>query len=553
MTSTDLSTNWLFKAAGELPFHRPQIQTADWLLGNIPGHIHRDLVDNGIIADPFTDRHEIGCAWVDDTDWTYQTEFDFQPSDELPTRALRFEGLDTVCAIFLNDDLIASHDNMFVPLELDVSSKLRTGKNSLRVEFKSAVKTGIERRKKFFEEQSLPWDTVWFDERAFVRKAGYMSGWDWGPRLVSCGIWKPVQLLQYRSRIKSFHVHTEPLANGAFRLRTETIVEGDDQPKVQFASQTYDGDLDIVVESPELWWPNGYGAPTLHEISAILESGHRVNKKIGFRTIELTREPDSQGESFDFVVNEKKIWARGANWIPNDSFPSRITDRDYKRQVETCQELNMNMLRVWGGGLYESDAFYDACDENGILVWQDFPYACSYYPDDDAACASADQEAHYQIERLRDRTSLALWCGNNENLVLWESQWGGKEKSPPLASMANESITKSYPRQYQSSIHKRPTSFQVRRAPRFKPKRQPEQTRANTATSIIGMCGTAAAIGSTTPNQPLASPPNSALQALAHYRNGSRSSPGRANGSSTPRPSAGTTKPENPLKPTTAT
>ncbi len=257
-----------------------------------------------------------------------------------------------------------------------------------------------------------------------------MSGWDWGPRLVSCGIWKPVQLLQYRSRIKGFHVHNEPLANGAFRLRTETVVEGDGQPKIKFDSQTYQGDMDIVVDSPELWWPNGYGTPTLHQISASLESGHRITKSIGFRTIELSRAADNRGESFDFVVNGKKIWARGANWIPNDSFPSRVTDRDYKRQVETCQELNMNMLRVWGGGLYESDAFYDACDENGILVWQDFPYACSYYPDDDAACASADQEARYQIERLRERASLALWCGNNENLVLWESKWGGNEKSP---------------------------------------------------------------------------------------------------------------------------
>jgi len=173
------------------------------------------------------------------------------------------------------------------------------------------------------------------------------------------------------------------------------------------------------------------GEPHLYAASARLDTGHEVRKRIGLRTIELRRERDRFGESFEFVVNGQRLWARGANWIPNDSFPSRVTEADYRAQVETCRDLGMNMLRVWGGGLYEAEAFYDACDAAGMLVWQDFPYACSYYPDDEPALAAARAEAEFHVRRLRDRASLALWCGNNENGMMWEGKWGGAGNSPP--------------------------------------------------------------------------------------------------------------------------
>jgi beta-mannosidase len=430
MTATYLSSNWRVKAAPAVDFPRPQIQEIEWMPASVPGHVHCDLVANDVIPDPFMDRYEAGCKWIDETDWIYETDFEWHPADGLGHQVLRFEGLDTVCQVFLNDVPIAKHDNMFVPLEVEVTGRLIDGLNTLRVLFTSAVSEGIARRRAFFEKEGVAWDTPMFDERAFIRKAGYMSGWDWGPRLVSSGIWKPVQLLDFSSRITSFTVHTEKVGEGRFRLWTETVVQGDEQAVVSFQDQTVTGELDVIVDDPDLWWPNGYGSQTLHSVSASLPSGQRIEKKVGFRTIELLREKDTFGESFAFVVNGKRIWVRGANWIPNDSFPSRMTDGDYAEQVRICSELNMNMLRVWGGGLYETEAFYDACDRHGLLVWQDFPYACSYYPDDEAACEVAAGEARYQVLRLRDRTCLAIWCGNNENLAMWEQKWGGAEKAP---------------------------------------------------------------------------------------------------------------------------
>jgi beta-mannosidase len=400
--TTDLSSGWEFAQAewlGEPPFGYTRVP--GWLPAEVPGHAHLDLVANGIIRHPFEEMAELGCQWVDDCDWCYRTRFSWAPDAENPRRVLHFEGLDTVCTILLNGEEIGRHDNMLLPLEIDVTEKLMEGENELRIDFQSAVRVGRERRRAYFEKHGLAEDTANFDERAFVRKAQYMFGWDWGPRLVSCGIWKPVRLIE---------------TLGVEVTGTAGVPAGD-------------------AAKPQ---------------------------------IQLRREPDQFGESFEFVVNGKPIWAMGANWIPIHSFPSVQFQTNGEGEVsrtlhlqvresslgqeslggsvaglsrtwwckalrdllESCKAMNFNMIRVWGGGLYESDEFYELCDELGILVWQDFPFACSYYPDDEDFVEKIREEATYHVKRLSRFACLALWCGNNENLTMWEGKWGGADRNP---------------------------------------------------------------------------------------------------------------------------
>lgn len=437
MRQTYLHSGWVLENITEKPSYvRSAVQYQGPLPATVPGHVHLDLVANGVISDPFFRLAELGCRWVDESDWSYKTVFEWYEDEALPNRVLKFEGLDTVCQVLLNGQVIGEFDNMFVPVEIDVTPKLIDGTNQLEVRFFSPVRVGDERRSKYFAEEGLSMDCAQFDERAFVRKAQYMSAWDWGPRLASCGIWQPVSLVEFASRIKSFTVFQERLQDGSFHVRSETIVEGTGKLSLSFGDYRVESEvgsiseIDTIIRSPALWWPNGLGSQHLYSSRAELEGANSIEKRIGLRTVSLERKPDEVGETFTFFVNGEKLWARGANWIPNDSFPSQVSLRDYQNQVLTCKSLGMNMLRVWGGGLYELDGFYDACDEAGILVWQDFMYACSYYADGDEACKVARDEAKVQIRRLRDRTSLALWCANNENLTMWQGKWGGAE-SPP--------------------------------------------------------------------------------------------------------------------------
>lgn len=427
MKQTDLCHGWEFTLADKgCGYYRPHLHAMPWLPAEVPGHVHLDLARNGIIAHPFSRLADFGAQWVDEVDWTYHTEFEWAPTPGLPRRVLQFEGLDTVCEVWLNGALAATHDSMFVPLEVDVTDRLETGKNRLEVRFMSAVRVGDARRTAYFEQEGLGKETTFFDERAFVRKAQYMSGWDWGPRLVSCGIWQPVRLLEFAGRLNSASFVSEPMGGRRFRVHLQALTEGEGELSARFMGIP---GTEWEVEAP-LWQPNGYGEPVLHAASVSF-AGHQIEKRVGLKTVELVRERDRFGESFEFVVNGHRVWARGANWIPHHSFPSQVTAADYRASIGRCRDLNFNMLRVWGGGLYELEAFYDACDESGILVWQDFPFACSYYPDDAAHQAIVRAEAEHHVRRLRDRASLALWCGNNENETMWEGKWGPAEHQPP--------------------------------------------------------------------------------------------------------------------------
>ncbi|HMS54018.1 MAG TPA: hypothetical protein PKA27_01335 [Fimbriimonadaceae bacterium] len=394
-----------------------------WLPAVVPGHVHEALIANRVIRDPFDGLHEVGAEWVDETDWEYSLEFDWQPSDHQPFRVLRFECLDTVCEVELNGQFLGHAANMFLPVEYDVTQLLNPGTNRLKVRFKSAVQEGIKLRRAYFEQEGLPWSTDWFDERAFVRKAQYMTGWDWGPRLVSCGIPGTVSLIEYESRISRVSFLQERRSDGHFEVWAEGLLTGSQIEQVNINGQHVRFG-DRVVMPPELWWPAHEGPQTLHEVS-VQAGNHRIEKRIGLRTIRLLRERDEQGQSFEFEVNGRVLWARGANWIPDDAFVGRVDVKGLADRIASYQSLGINMLRVWGGGFYESESFYDACDAHGILAWQDFPFACSYYPENQEFLDAVEAEAESQVYRLRDRTSLALWCGNNENEIMWVQRWGG--------------------------------------------------------------------------------------------------------------------------------
>ena len=345
----------------------------EWRAAVVPGHVHCDLMRHGVIADPFVGENEKACQWVDECDWSYRCSFSWNADNSLPHRVLRFEGLDTVCSVWVNGSWVAEHDTMFVPMEIDVSSLLVSGVNEVRVEFLSAARVGRERKAKYFAEQGLAEDTPNFDERAFVRKAQYMFGWDWGPRLVSCGIWRPVYLVE---------------------------------------SDASDKNAETSIPQP---------LPPLPRTNIGDTRG---------RGVSLVQKPEVDGASFEFFVDGKPFYALGANWIPDHSFPSQIPRERYRERLQQAKDLGINMLRVWGGGIYEDDAFYELCDELRILVWQDFMFACSYYPDLEAWQEGIREEAESQICRLRRHPCIAIWCGNNECHQVWQDGWGGKDKQP---------------------------------------------------------------------------------------------------------------------------
>lgn len=430
---------------------------APWLPATVPGHVHLDLMQNGVIADPHERMYEHGVQWVDEADWTYRCRFEWQPTESLPQRVMRFDGLDTVAKVFLNGVEIGTCDNMFVPIEFDVASRLKPGENELVVEFASAARVGRERGSAFRKAEGLSDQVARFPERSFVRKVQCMFGWDWGPRLVSCGIWQPVRLLEFASRLIDTTVTVVPtvilppnatapmpedvvptLENDPWMVRVQSEVVGSGPVLHRLHHpdgkvEERHGDGEFWVEKPRLWWPHGHGEQPVYRLETIFGGQTKV-RPIGFRTIRLLQIPDpteSGGATFEFEVNGRRIYAVGANWIPDDTFVTRVTRERLRAQLERALSMNMNMLRVWGGGHYESDAFYDLCDELGIMVWQDFAYACAYYPDLEEHQREARREAEFHVRRLASRPSLALWCGNNENLMLWHQSWGGWDRRPP--------------------------------------------------------------------------------------------------------------------------
>lgn len=445
LRTIEIKSGWQFKAA----------DSSDWLQAVVPGSIHTDLLNNSIISDPFYRMNEKDLQWIDKHDWEYRTSF---AADEAlldyENIELSFNGLDTYADIYLNDQKIISADNMFRPWNKECRSFIKPGVNSLRVYFHSPVKIDIPKLKML--GYSLPASNDQSENGGlkdqkismFARKAPYNYGWDWGPRFVTMGIWRPVFLKAWNNaRIESIQFIQDSLNNKTAHMRAavEIISTVDDSFNIIISCgneilSNYniilsEGnsriDIPFVIHNPELWWPNGLGKPALCKIQTGIEYKGKVIDSdtfdIGIRQIRLVRENTSGGTSFYFTVNGRPVFMKGANYIPQDVFLNRVTPADYEHLIKSAAEANMNMLRVWGGGIYENDLFYDLCDKYGILIWQDFMFACSMYPGDENFLNNVRLEAADNIKRLRNHPSIAVWCGNNEIEDAW-NYWGWQYK-----------------------------------------------------------------------------------------------------------------------------
>jgi len=421
-----------------------------WRPATVPGCVHTDLLSAGLIRDPLTGSNEKQLQWIGKERWEYRTVFSFDsllggaeggPSC-LPAEsglALVFEGLDTFSRVYLNDSLVLEAGNMFREWRLDCSQLVRRGENTLRVVFSSAY----ERARSLSDRLEYPLPG---EERVFARKAQYQFGWDWAPRYLTAGIWKPVRLEYWRgARIDNVKLTTRKiekeravvLAEVSMELVSQTdlkleVIEAAGGEVLAASSGRYEAGelivpLQIRIDNPRLWWPNGLGEPYLYEFCFTVSSGGELldkrKERTGLRTVKLVTERDSAGREFYFRLNGKPVFMKGANYVPPDIFPSRTKEKDYRRLTGLVEEAGMNMIRVWGGGVYEKDIFYDLCDEKGVLVWHDFMFACGMYPFDPDFVDNVAGEAEDQIRRLRNHPCIVLWCGNNEIEEGWRN-WG---------------------------------------------------------------------------------------------------------------------------------
>ena len=437
-----LNSGWTFRQVGK----------EEWRKAAVPGSVHTDLLANRLVEDPFYRDNEPKLQWVGKIDWEYRTTFD-APAALLARRnvELVFEGLDTYATVYLNERRVLEADNMFRTWRVDAKPSLKPGANTLRVVFRSPVNEILPRMKELGYE--LPASNDQGEKTSpHTRKAPYQYGWDWGPRFVTCGLWKPARLEAWDgARLADLHVLQNSLSKDAAQLTAQVEVESsgssdavvvveDASDKRVTTRQTVKLSpgvnrfaLKLSIPNPQLWWPAGLGSQKLYTLRARLLSGGKVSDelstRVGLRTLELRQQPDAAGKSFMFVVNGVPVFAKGANWIPADSFPERVTRERYRHLIESARDANMNMLRVWGGGYYEMDDFYELCDELGVMVWQDFMFACSMYPGDEKFLESVRAEATDQVRRLRNHPSVVLWCGNNEVETAWH-HWGWKQNLP---------------------------------------------------------------------------------------------------------------------------
>ena len=467
----NLTDNWMFRS----------VDNQQWNSATVPGTIHIDLMRLGIIDDPFYRLNEHDVQWIDKKDWIYRTSFELT-EDVLNKQNsyLEFSGLDTYAKIFLNDTLLANTNNMFRSYNIDVKDFLKLGTNKLEVLLESPIKKGIEKHDQL--GYSIPVSgndlaeigKVEGNKRVsvFNRKAGYHFGWDWGPRLVTSGIWKHVKLKSWdQFKINDLYIQQEILDETAILnasinftvdkdivskdIRADIIVDGNLVKTSAVILKSGENNLEVPFEikDPKLWWPNGMGEQALYNIEVRLSSDNyyaTASHRIGLRTIELVREPDSIGTSFYFKVNGHSIFMKGANYIPQDVFLARPKKVNYEYILSSAQEANMNMIRVWGGGIYEKDEFYDLCDEKGLLIWQDFMFACAMYPGNKSYLENVKQEAIENVKRLRNHPSLALWCGNNEVLIAWNN-WGWKDG---VIKNQSKEIADTIFRSYEDIFHK---------------------------------------------------------------------------------------------------
>lgn len=415
----------------------------EYMSAVVPGNVHRDLVLNKVIPDPLVGTNEKEVQWVSDKSWEYTlSDFVCEPNILLQDKIeLLLNGIDTYAKIFLNNTFLGETNNAFVQFDFNVKGIILPKGNKLRIVFSPAE--AYAKQKLADRILPLPGDSI----RAVCRKPQYHFGWDWGPKLVTCGITKNIELVGYTDLLfETFGVETLSLNEGKAQMRAHVHYRADKEEKVavafNFGGQIFKeefvsriGEHDFIfpfeLKDPKLWWPNEAGEPFLYLVQCTLQTtSGKANTRVikaGVRTIELVNKPDEYGESFYFKVNGKRIFMKGANYIPLRMLPAVNSESEYRILLEKCKGAHFNMLRVWGGGQYESDLFYSLCNEMGILIWQDFMFACSMYPGDAKFLESVQKEAEQNVRRISYNPCMALWCGNNENAEAW-SNWGWKTR-----------------------------------------------------------------------------------------------------------------------------
>ncbi|GAB4143122.1 MAG: glycoside hydrolase family 2 TIM barrel-domain containing protein [Bacteroidia bacterium] len=428
-----LHSNWKFHNIKEQKFYTAQI----------PGSVYTDLMQHHVIPDPFTGMNEKKVQWVDSVTWEYSCNFQLPSSlKKFSHFNIEFEGLDTYADVYLNDSLILSCDNMFRAWNTEITKLIKKKNNTLRIVFHPAILRTNELAKQFTFE--IPGGN-----RAFARKAQYQFGWDWGPALAGCGIWKPVNIIGWNDfLIEDITLQTLRANADSALLQFTGNIFLDQERHLNISAKSGNTPLFFVtaasystgrlisityrfkISHPQLWWCNGKGRPATTPFDFEFECNQKKetrNIQFGIRTVEVVRDKDPAGESFYFKLNGKPVFIKGANWIPADFFPSRLKREDYASLLLSCKNAGMNMIRVWGGGIYESDDFYSLCDSLGIMVWQDFMFAGAMIPPDIHLFNNIRNEAAYQLKRLSVYSCIVLWCGNNEISEAWHN-WGWQQQ-----------------------------------------------------------------------------------------------------------------------------
>lgn len=459
-----------------------QARLTNWYPATVPGVVHTDLLQNKIIEDPFFRLNERGLQWIDKEDWVYETCFtlaaDMMRKENME---LVFEGLDTYADVYLNDECILKANNMFRRWSIPVRQYIREENNILKVYFHSPVKIDVPKW------DALPYQYPASNDQSengglfnkkisiFARKAGYHYGWAWGPRLVTSGIWRPVYIRAWSDlRINDVFIEQKEVGAGRAVIAGHVELDADkdmDGVLVTITDEAtgrvlgeWQADLkrgtnrvtvDFVLHKPKLWWSNGLGEPFLYRFRTdIIAGGELLDSKterVGIRSLKVVHQPDKDGHTFYIELNGRPVFAKGANYIPSDNFLPRVTPENYKRTILDAAGVNMNMLRVWGGGIYENDVFYDLCDEHGIMIWQDFMFACSMYPAEGALLDNIHQEAVDNVKRLRNHACIALWCGNNECQDAWLG-WGWKCEIERQNKEYADKIWAQYRQQYHVTL-----------------------------------------------------------------------------------------------------
>ena len=453
--SRNLHSGWQFRAIG----NTDTAGVSEWHPAEVPGVVHLDLLRNHLIPDPYDRDNEFRLQWIGLTDWEYQTTFQIDAAELRREHAdLVFDGLDTFADVYLNDQQILQSDNMFRRWRIPAKTMLKPGANTLRIVFHSAVEKMLPYVKSLpYVLPSISTHNYGNEENLatapYTRKAPYQYGWDWGPRFLTEGIWQPVRLETWDAlRIEDFHIHQEKIGTDLASMTAEFEIEAsrpmtatlaiahDDMSATQSSDGTLELHLDaginhvsfpVRVANPKLWYPVGYGPQNRYRFSASIRMGREVMAQAG-----LAKQDCVPSNCVALLINGEKASssssmasrssARAPIVIPFDSFPNRVTPEMHRNILQSARDAHMNMVREWGGGYYESDDFYDICDELGIMVWQEFMFGGDMVPGDTAFQENVRQEAIDQIKRLRDHPSIVVWCGNNEVETGWY-HWGDRQ------------------------------------------------------------------------------------------------------------------------------